>query len=71
MAAILLRAASSRLAPGWQGVFASEFRDRYSFIVMDFHHLLLAGFYRRTSLLDFRTNAKAPIAVGRCGKFAQ
>jgi hypothetical protein len=25
--------------------------DRYSFIVVDFHHLLLAGFYRRTGLL--------------------
>jgi hypothetical protein len=31
----------------------------YSFIAVDFHHLLLAGFYRRTSLLDFCTIAYA------------
>jgi hypothetical protein len=24
---------------------------------VDFHHLLFAGFYRRTGLLDFCTNA--------------
>jgi hypothetical protein len=29
--------------------------DCYSFIAVDSHHLLFAGFYRRTSLLDFRT----------------
>jgi hypothetical protein len=27
---------------------------RYSFIVMDLHHLLLAGFYRRTPILRIR-----------------
>ncbi len=27
--------------------------DRYSFIAVDFHHLLFAGFYRRTGLQDF------------------
>jgi hypothetical protein len=31
--------------------------DCYSFIAVDFHHLLFAGFYRRTGLLDFCTNA--------------
>ena len=29
--------------------------DCYSFIAVDFHHLLFAGFYRRTSLLNFCT----------------
>ena len=29
--------------------------DCYSFIAVDFHHLLFAGFYRRTGLLDFCT----------------
>jgi hypothetical protein len=27
--------------------------DRYSFFVVDFHHLLRAGFYRRAGLLSF------------------
>jgi len=30
--------------------------DCYSFIAVDFHHLLFAGFYRRTSLQDFRNS---------------
>ena len=30
---------------------------RYSFIAVDLHHLLLAGFYRRTEILDFRAGA--------------
>ena len=29
--------------------------DRYSFIAVDFHHLLFAGFYRRTGLLELCT----------------
>ncbi len=29
--------------------------DRYSFIVVDLHHLLLAGFYRRAGPLGFCT----------------
>ena len=29
--------------------------DCYSFIAVDFHHLLFAGFYRRTGLLEFCT----------------
>jgi hypothetical protein len=29
--------------------------DCYSFIAVDFHHLLFAGFYRRTGLLDLCT----------------
>ena len=33
--------------------------DRYSFIVVDLHHLLLAGFYRRTKILEFRTTREA------------
>jgi len=31
--------------------------DCYSFIAVDFHHLLFAGFYRRTGLQDFRNSA--------------
>jgi hypothetical protein len=30
--------------------------DRYSFTVVDLHHLLPAGFDRRTICLEFRTN---------------
>ena len=33
--------------------------DSYSFIAVDFHHLLFAGFYRRTSLLDLCTSGRA------------
>jgi hypothetical protein len=29
--------------------------DCYSFIAVDFHHLLFAGFYRRTGLQEFCT----------------
>ncbi|MFZ3328727.1 MAG: hypothetical protein WA231_23855, partial [Methylocella sp.] len=29
--------------------------DCYSFIAVDFHHLLFAGFYRRTGLLELCT----------------
>ena len=32
--------------------------DRYSFIVVDLHHLLFAGFDRRTTIQDFRTGAR-------------
>jgi hypothetical protein len=42
--------------------------DRYSFIVVDVHHLLLAGFYRRTGLLEFCSQPHGrlltPSAVG-------
>ncbi|MFZ3326106.1 MAG: hypothetical protein WA231_09525, partial [Methylocella sp.] len=33
--------------------------DCYSFIAVDFHHLLFAGFYRRTGLLEFCTGKSA------------
>ena len=36
--------------------------DRSSFIAVDFHHLLFAGFYRRTGLLDL---CKTPPAARR------
>jgi hypothetical protein len=39
--------------------------DCYSFIAVDFHHLLFAGFYRRTGLLDLCTK---PYSV-ECGHF--
>jgi hypothetical protein len=32
--------------------------DCYSFIAVDFHHLLFAGFYRRTGLLELCTQAQ-------------
>ena len=32
--------------------------DCYSFIAVDFHHLLFAGFYRRTGLLDLCTSVE-------------
>jgi hypothetical protein len=38
--------------------------DRYSFIVVDFHHLLPADFYRRTGLLDFCRGLR-PSLLGR------
>jgi hypothetical protein len=34
--------------------------DCSSFIAVDFHHLLFAGLYRRTSLLDFCTREPTP-----------
>src|ERR1700688_1248339 len=37
---------------------------RYSFIVVDLHHLLLAGFYRRT-LKDYSRNRRAQRYGGR------
>jgi hypothetical protein len=35
--------------------------DRYSFIVVDLHHLLFAGFDRRTRNQDFRNAQKAGV----------
>ena len=32
--------------------------DCYSFIAVDLHHLLFAGFYRRTKSLDFSTDTR-------------
>ena len=32
--------------------------DCYSFIAVDLHHLLFAGFYRRTVFLEFRTKSQ-------------
>ena len=37
--------------------------DRYSFTVVDLHHLLLAGFDRRTIFLDLR-NSTEPFPMG-------
>ena len=34
--------------------------DCYSFIAVDFHHLLFAGFYRRTGLLELCTPTYLP-----------
>jgi hypothetical protein len=42
--AVTLTGASARLGAD---------ADRYSFTVVDFHHLLLAGFDRRTRIQDF------------------
>jgi hypothetical protein len=50
--AVTLAGASARLGAD---------ADRYSFTVVDLHHLLLAGFDRRTIFLDFRTRAPAAI----------
>jgi len=36
--------------------------DRYSFIVVDLHHLLLAGFDRRTGSVDLRAIGELPAA---------
>jgi hypothetical protein len=33
---------------------------RYSFIAVDFHHLLFAGLFRRTKNLDFSTTKLVP-----------
>jgi hypothetical protein len=33
--------------------------DCYSFIAVDFHHLLFAGFYRRTGILEFSIGGPA------------
>jgi hypothetical protein len=43
--------------------------DRYSFIVVDFHHLLLAGFYRRTGLLEFCTANDLTMAFAHSRNF--
>src|ERR1019366_9574075 len=44
---------------------------RYSFIAVDFHHLLFAGLFRRTEILDFRTKpdgrTKQNIPLENCG----
>ena len=48
--AVILADANARLAAN---------ADCYSFIAVDFHHLLFAGFYRRTGLLDFCTARRA------------
>ena len=38
--------------------------DRYSFTVVDFHHLLLAGFSRRTKSQDIRIKPMPLIRLG-------
>jgi hypothetical protein len=39
--------------------------DCYSFIAVDFHHLLFAGFYRRTGLQEFFTFAVGTLIAER------
>jgi hypothetical protein len=41
--------------------------NRYSFIVVDLHHLLFAGFDRRTRSQDFRLNFVTPVRSGGYG----
>ena len=48
--AVTLTGASARLGAD---------ADRYSFTVVDFHHLLLAGFNRRTINQEFRSKIRA------------